>query len=41
MMSSMKCPKCGSRATKIINLSTGKIECQKCGEKYSLPEEPK
>jgi len=28
------CPKCKSKSTKIIHLSTGKIECQKCGEQY-------
>ena len=28
------CPKCKSRATKIINLSTGKYECQKCPHKW-------
>ena len=28
------CPKCKSKATKIVNLSTGKILCQTCGYEW-------
>jgi ribosomal protein S27E len=33
-MKDVKCPVCGSCATKIYNLSTGKIECQLCGARW-------
>ncbi len=32
------CPKCKGRATKIFHLSTGKLECQQCGNEYDPPE---
>jgi len=32
------CPKCKSRATKILNLSTGKYECQRCNHSWNKLE---
>lgn len=32
------CPKCGDRSTKIINISTGYVECQRCKHLYREPE---
>jgi hypothetical protein len=31
------CPECGSRATKIFSLTTGKYLCQICEHKYEAP----
>lgn len=33
------CPECGSRATKIFSLTTGKYQCQVCGHKYEGPKD--
>lgn len=35
--SSRVCPECGSRATKIFNISTGKYTCQICKHDYFPP----
>ena len=33
------CPKCRSRATKIVHLTMGMVECQVCGHEYPFAEE--
>jgi ribosomal protein L37AE/L43A len=30
------CPECGSRATKILHLSTGQYHCQICDHQYNF-----
>lgn len=34
----MTCPKCKSRATKIINANTDEVTCQICGHVWLLPD---
>jgi hypothetical protein len=37
------CPKCGSRASKIFSIDTGKYRCQICDHRYEYPlsDEPR
>ena len=30
------CPQCKSRATKVVNISTGNYECQICDHRYKI-----
>ncbi len=31
------CPECGSRATKLFSVNSGKLECQICNHEYDPP----
>lgn len=31
------CPECGSRATKLLSLNSGKFKCQDCDNEYEGP----